>query len=227
MTTPPDSGPRSARLRAVGLLCVLLLTPACGGHNKNENRILPVQVTLNIDPFLGLPDPAVFLQEAPPTSGDLVTVDVKLHTSGAPINFDAYTLEFHYDPLLVNVGDVFDANPAVLGQCCFPNSPTCGSCDPLCSVTSDSNINGVLLLVVAALPNCPTASVTTDTTLLTLGFIATTTIPGPVPANDPSKAPGRIQLISGAGHGDCEILSNLVDQVIQCVDGNAYLTATR
>ncbi len=228
-STPPDSGPPLMRLCAATIF-VALLVPACGGHNKTENRIRPIEARLTIVPFPGTPDPAVFL-EGTAAMGDLVTMDVKLHNgTGTPIDFDAYTLEFHFDPLLVNVSDVFNVNPAVLGQCCFPNSPTCSSCDPLCSVNANADTTGVLLLGVAALPGCPTASVTGDTTLLTLGFTAATTIPGPpVPPNDPNAAPGRISLISGAGHGDCEILNGVgvVDLGIPCVDGSAYITASR
>src|SRR2546426_1060531 len=153
--TPPDSGTRSARLCAAALVAALV-SPACSGSNKTENRIRPIEAKLNIVAFPGTPDPAVFLEPVS-TTGDLVTVDVKLHnTTGTPIDFDAFTLE----------------------------------------------------------------------------FIAATTIPGPpVPPNDPNAAPGRITLISGAGHGDCEILQNLGDvlvngQPIQCTDGSAYLTGT-
>ncbi len=233
--TPPDSGTRSARLCAAALVAALV-SPACSGSNKSENRIKPIEAKLNMAAFPGTPDPAVFLEPVR-TTGDLVTVDVKLHnTTGAPIDFDAFTLEFTYNFHLVQIGDVFDVNPIVLGDCSAGPS-----CSPLCSnnvadanlgLTADVNGKAHFVMGVAATPGCPTASVTSDTPLVTLGFIAATTIPGPpVPPNDPNAAPGRITLISGAGHGDCEILQNLGDvlvngQPIQCTDGGAYLTGT-
>jgi hypothetical protein len=234
-STPPDSGPPLTRLCAATLLVAFVL-PACGGHNKTENRIRPIEARLTIVPFPGTPDPAVFLEPVS-TTGDLVTVDVKLHnTTGNPIDFDAFTLEFTYDFNLVQIGNAFDVNSLLLGDC------NAGStCDPLCSnnaadanrgLTVDVNGKAHFVMGVAARSGCPTASVTSDTTLVTLGIIAATTIPGPpVPPNDPNAAPGRITLISGAGHGDCEILQNVGEvlvngQPIPCTDGSAYLTGT-
>jgi hypothetical protein len=225
---PPASGSRTAHFFAV-LLVAVLLVPACGGHNKSENRIKPIQANLSITTFPGAPDPAVFLEKVS-TTGDLVTVDVKLHnTTGSPIDFDAFTLEFTYDFNLVQVGSVFDVNPSLLGDCttgtsctvCLNNADRANQ-----GLTVDANGKAHFIMGVSALPGCPTASVTSDTTLVTLGFIAASTIAAPVPANDPTNAPGRITLISGAGHGDCEILNATVDLGIQCVDGGAFLTAS-
>jgi len=231
---PPASGSRTARLGAAPILAALLL-PACGGHNKSENRIKPIQATLNLDAFPGTPDAAVFLEKVS-TTGDLVTVDVRLHNAtGNPIDFDAFTLEFTYDFNLVQVGDVFSVNGALLGDCNAGNP-----CDPLCSdnaadanrgLSVDAGGRAHFVMGVAAKSGCPAASVSADTTLVTLGFVAASTISGPVPPNDPSKAPGRIALIAGPGNGDCEILQNVAEvlvsgQPIPCTDGNAYLTAT-
>jgi hypothetical protein len=215
---------------ATAVLLALLL-PVCGGKDRSENRIKPIVATLHIDTFPGTPDPAVFLEKVS-TTGDLVTVDVKLHNgTGGPIDFDAMTLEFTYDFSLIQVGDVFQVNPGVLGDC---NAGTV--CDPAClSNAADANkgltvgVDGKAHFVmgVAALPGCPTASITSDTTLVTLAFIAATTIPEPIPPNDATQAKGRITLVSGPGRGDCELLSNLVDLGITCVDGNAFITAAR
>lgn len=228
--TPPRPGARVALLCTATVLAASFL-PGCGGKDKVENRIKPIVASLTMTAFSGAPDPAVFLEEVSRT-GDLVVVDVKLHnTTGAPIDFDAFTLEFTYDFRLIQVGDLFQINPALLGDC---NAGT--PCDPLCSsnaagandgLTVDANGKTHFLMGIAAKAGCPTASVNSDTTLLTLGFIATTTIAGPPgPAFDPDQAPGRIALISGAGRGDCEILSGLTDLGISCVDGKAFLTAS-
>src|SRR5436309_2145886 len=122
--TPPDSGPPFARL-AVALVALLLVAasaPACG-RSKNENRIKPIFANLSIDTFTGSPNPAVFLRKEK-TTGDMVTVSVNLHTTST-IDFDAFTLEFDYDPNLVQVSDTFDVNSILLGYCCFPGSNTC------------------------------------------------------------------------------------------------------
>ncbi len=227
--SPPDSGAPFARL-AVALAAVLLVAasaPACG-RSKSENRIKPITATLNIIPFSGTPDPAVFLEKLS-QSGDLVTVNVKLHTS-SPITFDAFTLEFHYDPTLVQVSDVFDFNPGLLGDC-NSGSP----CQPLCQINAEAaNTNGTLLIAIASPTDlstgatCQTATVSSDTTLLTMGFVAATTIEPPNPPSAPP--PGRITLYTNpdpSRHGDCEILNALADQGVPCLDLNATMTASR
>src|SRR2546425_3095007 len=118
--TPPDSGAPVARL-AVALAALLLVAasaPACG-RSKNENRIKPIVATLTIqNPYQGAPDPAVYLFKDPKDSRfpDLETVEVRLRAT-SPVSFDAFTLEFTYNFLVIQVGDVFDVNPAVLGDC--------------------------------------------------------------------------------------------------------------
>ena len=213
-----------------------MLAPACGHGSKSENRIKPLEAVLTMPNFSGTPDPAVFLEKGQASGGDLVILEVKLRNgTGNPIDFDAFTLEFTYDFNLIQIGDVFEVNGALLGDCGAGKV-----CDALCSnnaaasnqgLTVDGNGKAHFLMGVAARPGCPTASVTTDTTLVSIGFIAATTIPGPVSPNNPDTAPGRIALISGAGRGDCEILQNVAEvlvngQPISCNDGGAYLTAT-
>jgi len=231
---PPASGRRFSPLIATAALLFAILLPSCHDSNTNENRIKPILATLHMVTSPGTPDPAVYLEEVS-TTGDLVIVDVKLRNgTGSPIDFDAFTLEFTYDFNLIQVGDAFTVNPSVLGDC---HAQTV--CDPICNtnatdanhgLTVDVNGKSHLFMVVAAKAGCPTASITADTTLVTLGFIAATTIPEPVPPNDPSQAQGRIALIAAPGHGDCEILQNVAEvlvsgQPIQCVDGSAYMTA--
>jgi len=135
---PRCPGARAPLLGATILLAACIL-PACGGNDRNENRIKPVEASLTIVPFPGTPDPAVFLEEASPPTGDLVVLNVKLHNAtGTPINFDAFTLEFTYDFRLIQAGTVFDINPALMGDC---NAGTL--CDPLCSTNAASANDGL------------------------------------------------------------------------------------
>ncbi|MBI1949796.1 MAG: hypothetical protein HYS34_00335 [Acidobacteria bacterium] len=216
---PPDSGRRFASLSAAAAALLLaLLLPACGGDDRPENRIKPIQATLAIDLFQNAPDPAVYFLKDPKDARfpDLETVQVRLYTTG-PVNFDAYTLEIHFDPTVVQIGDVFEFNPGLLGGC-FGGT----TCEPFCLVnTSQANATGTLLVGVSKRPDafCPPASIATDTMLLRIGFIAQSTIAPPG---------SRIEIIEGPGDGDCEILNNLVeDPTVDCVDGNASMTATR
>src|SRR5262249_30616023 len=149
--------------------------------NNPENRIKPITATLTITPFPGSPDPAIYLEPVS-TTGDLVTVNVKLHTS-APVAFSSLDLEFAYDFTRVQITDVFDVNPAILGDC-----NDTGNCQPLCRPNAADATQGIpsypdglghFVLGVSALPGCPTASLTTDTTLVTIGFQAATTIDPP------------------------------------------------
>ena len=68
-----------------------------------------------IDPFPGTPDPAVFVEKVG-TTGDLVAVNVRLNAT-TPQSFDAFTLEFTYDFQSVQIGNAFDVNPALFGDC--------------------------------------------------------------------------------------------------------------
>ena len=192
---------------------------ACSGGTKNENRIKPVTADLALTPYANSPDPAIFLQKVS-TIGDLVTVDVMLHSS-TTLTFDSLSLEFHFDPTLVQIADVFDVNPAVLGDC-----GGAGICPAICANNGGlSDTTGDLVLGVNRTPGCSSASLSGDTRLMTIGFVASTVIP----------APGtRIELIqSPSTHGDCEILqygppgSDLIEVPVACVDGNATMTSSR
>lgn len=213
------------RLSAAALAPALLFL-ACGGDNPNSNRIKPIQATLTIDPFLNSPDPAVYLVKDPKDARfpDLETVQVRLFTSGSAVTFDAYTIEIHFDPSLVQVGSVFEYDTGVLGGC---NSGA--QCAPLrCQVnTQDVNSTGVLLIAVVGSNNasCSPTTLTTDTMLVRIGFIAQTTIDPPGSAIDLFTNPVSTE------HGDCEILlydsTGLVDQGVLCIGGNALMTASR
>ncbi|MEK7284132.1 MAG: hypothetical protein AAB249_10000, partial [Acidobacteriota bacterium] len=149
---------------------------------------------------------------------DLETVQVRLFTA-SPIAFDAYTLEIHFDPTVVQVGVVFEYDPSVLGGC-FSGTP----CAPFCEVnTADANSTGTLILGVTAPRDCPATNIITDTMLLKIGFIAQSTI-------DPPGS--RIELFNSTDpppndRGDCEILLDTADLGIPFVDGNATMTASR
>ncbi len=160
-SAPPDSGPRFTRVYAAAALLLAVLLPSCRRSDKNENRISPILVNLDIqNPYTGSPDPAVYVQRVS-TTGDLVTIDVKLRAGAAPISFDTFTLEFTYDFKVVQIGDVFDVNPDVLGSC------SAGLvCDPLClnnaaqsnqGLTVDASGKAHFIMGVSAKSGCPPA----------------------------------------------------------------------
>ena len=125
------------------------------------NRIKPIVANLDIrNPYMGSPDPAVYVDKGS-TIGDLVTVNVKLRAGSAPIAFDAFSLEFTYDFKVVQIGDLFDVNPDVLGSC---NAGL--TCDPLCltnaaqanqGFTVDANGKAHFVMGVSARSGCPIA----------------------------------------------------------------------
>lgn len=279
---PPESSRRWPRVSVVAALVLAILSPSCHHKSENANRIKPILADLQIqNPYMGSPDPAVYLDKGQ-VLGDLVTVNIKLRAGQAPIAFDAFSLEFTYDFRLVQIGDVFDVNPDVLGSC---NAGLV--CDPLCltnaaqanqGFTVDAAGRAHFVMGVSARSGCPIAktgrckdiNMTTctmdsdcplgetcdtgaglckatnkacaldsecvsgescvpvaDTTLVTLAFIAATTIESP---------PGsRIELFTNpdtSKHGDCEILRNVAEVLvggrpIPCVDGNAFMTTSR
>jgi hypothetical protein len=252
MSTPPPSGQHLGRASAAAALALAFLLPSCHNSNTSENHIKPILADLQIlNPYMGSPDPAVYLDKGS-TSGDLVAVHIKLRAGAAPLTFDAFTLELTYDPKVMQIGDVFEVNPDVLGSC---HGQT--SCDPLCldnaadanqGLKVDQNGKAHFVMGVSARAGCPaaktgrckavaitnrsclvdteclageTCALVADTTLLTLAFIAATTI----------EPPGsRIELFTNpdsSKHGDCEILNGVVDLPIPCEDGNAFMTASR
>ena len=112
-----------------------------------------------------------------------------------------------------------DTDCQTIGETC--DNQVCSSTNSACTVDSECILGESCTLVA-------------DTTLVTLAFIAQTTIPDPLPG-DPTQAKGRIALISGPARrgGDCEILDRFTDEVlvggqpISCEDGIVYVTAAR
>lgn len=147
-------------------------------------------------------DPAVYFEKAS-ASGDRVMVSLKLRSSSL-IDFDAFTMEILFDPSLVQFTGI-DGSNTPFGAC------SAAPCGPLCLSAVGSP--GDLLIGVTALGTCPSASVSGDITLLAIGFAATA----------PGSSP--IRFVQGPGRGDCEILNDLVDLGIPCLDGNATITA--
>jgi hypothetical protein len=220
---PRGHASRTAILIATFTVGASLLV-ACGGRNENENKIAPIRASLDIAPVLD--DPAVFFREhADQDPGDdLVFIDVVLRTT-SPTVFDAFTLEIHFDPALVQVAGgssgVFLDTPfgvcnEVVSSCTVPSAQ-----DPLCVFSGDESITtGELLLGVTANIGygCPAATASGEVKLLTLGFAAAST------------GTSSIDLIYNSDPmtpGDCEILNGLGDLGIPCFDGNATLSATR
>ena len=193
---------------------------ACGGDDSPKNRIKPIQATLTIDPFLNSPAQAVYLVKDPQNAQfpDLETVQIRLYTT-TDVTFDAYTIEMHFDPSRVQVGNAFEFSPNILGGC---NSGVL--CAPLCLVNqSEVNSTGTLLIGVAKKAGCADTTVSADTMLVRIGFIAQTTIDPPGSAIELFTNPVSSE------HGDCEILLGpaLTDLGIPCVGGNALMTASR
>ncbi len=156
---------------------------------------------LTVDPVLQ--DPAVYFEKAS-AAGDQVLVNVKLRSSNR-IGFDGISLEITFDPAVIRFTGM-DGGDTILGSC---GGAACG---PLCASAVSPGAPGDLLLGVSATPSCPNASVTGDVTLVTIGWAAV--------------APGSslIHFVQNSGHGDCEILSNLLSLGIPCVDGNATIS---
>src|SRR6266540_6679418 len=124
---PGSLAPSRHPLAVVPLSLLIFFLSACHGRDNNENRISPIRANLDIqNPYMGSPDPAVYMDKVS-TTGDLVTVDVRLRAGSAPVSFDTLTLEFTYDFKVVQIGDVFDVNPDALGSC---NAGLL--CDPIC-----------------------------------------------------------------------------------------------
>jgi hypothetical protein len=109
-------------------------------------------------------------------------------------------------------------------RCCSTDTDCPGgeTCAPSRADTGRCNVTTVAQC--AADPDCPpgeTCNAVADTTLVTIGFIASTTI-------DPPGTPVTLYTNPDSSkRGDCEILSNLVDLGIPCEHGNATMTTTR
>jgi hypothetical protein len=251
ISAPPASGPRFSRASAAAAIALSFLAVSCHGSNTSENHIRPIRADLQIqNPYTGSPDPAVYMDKGS-TSGDLVTVHIKLRAGAAPITFDAFTLELTYDSKVIQIGDVFEVNPDVLGSC-HGQTP----CDPLCldnaaeanqGHTVDQNGKAHFVMGVSARYGCPAAktgrckgmAITNRPCLVdaecltgeTCSLVADTTLLTlAFIAASAIQPPGsRIELFTNpdsSKHGDCEILNGVVDLPIPCEDGNAFMTAS-
>jgi hypothetical protein len=97
-----------------------------------------------------------------------------------------------------------------------------GADGPLCQPAGDENVTGELFLGMGGDIDgqCYTYNSPGAVTLARLAFNATSAIEDPID--------GRLELVSGSAlSGDCAILRNLVDLMIACDDGGAYITASR
>jgi hypothetical protein len=196
---------------------LLLVIAACSKSSNNEDKILPVHADVTVDAVTATP--AIFLQKSASNTGqiDVVALDIMLRPSGTA-SFSAITMEVKFDPALVQIGQI-DTSASPLGDCQSTGScvPTCGNNVSSSGSGPTANVSGDLLLGVTKLFPCPGVSVSTETPLLTLWFIATTV------------GTSQITLVDGAGNGDCEILSGNppVSLGIPCYSGNATIVAAR
>jgi hypothetical protein len=170
---------RNRAPRAAVCACALLAL-ACG-KNKTTDLIKPVTASATIEAVSASP-PYIFVTN-PQSSGDLVTVEVMLRPSGSA-TFDAYDLEFSYDPRLVQPELVEDNGPvtpfptatASSGAVCNDASAVCAGTtvlNPLCA-SSFSNAAFLFGASVNTGSGCLGTTVTGDTHLLTIGLQATT-----------------------------------------------------
>ncbi len=221
--------------RAWVLLALLLagggiLVAACSGKASEPNVIKPIHAGIALSAVTA--DPAVYFANPsvsdPTQTGatDFVTLDV-LYRDSTPRNFDAFTLEVHFDPGVVQIGEV--SGLTALGDCGG------STCQPICqnNVTqaegaNDANRTGVLLIGIGRQTSCPPAATLggAGIRLLTLGFIAATTT-GPSPIR-------LVYNLATSRDGECEILqypsasgNPFVDLKVPCYDGGAVLTAQR
>jgi hypothetical protein len=173
----PRHRPFSSRVPLlVTIACAALLLPACRGDEGKRNQILPIRASIDL-PDPEPPGPAVFLRQSifdTDPDDDLVVLDVVLRTP-ADLEFDAFNLEIHFDPGIVNVGGdpddpPFSATPfGTCNQCvrtCMPPCPTppcprppCQLCDAACDPP-----NTVDQLSVTSNPLCLVNSVDANAT---------------------------------------------------------------
>jgi hypothetical protein len=196
-------------------LLLLLAFAGCGGDENNNDAIVPVQAAFDV-PNATTSDPVVFFQEsATDVAGDdIVVVDVMLKSTGGT-TFSAFTMEIHFDPGVVQVGQV-DLTATPLGDCTsgLALHPICA--DNVHSSTNPANDTGDLLLGVSAQSGGVLASVTGTEKLFTLRFVGA------------SVGTSLIEFVDGAGSGDCEILdATPADLGIDCDSGGAVVTVAR
>jgi hypothetical protein len=187
---------------------------ACNRGNKKEDLITLPHAVVDTPAVAG--DPVIFFQKSATdtdTTDDIAIVDVMLRST-ASVTFDGFTMEIRFNPGLVQIGQL-DLTATPLGDC----SGT-GILPPICqsnvnSPTSPANDTGDLLFGVGARPGGASATVSGTTKLFTLRLVVTTV------------GTSNLEFVTGAGHGDCEILASVVDLGIPCDSGTTTVTGAR
>jgi len=150
------------RVPLIALPAVILLgfVTSCGGNDdSNSNQISPIKADITIAPPTG--DPVVWLDKVG-ASDDLVTIDVKLRTSG-PLEFNGFTLYFRFDPTVVQfAGYMQPVNPLDPDGKIVDPFGECGSFDTYCSKypfmtgTCNDVANGTCMITQSGI--CSTSS---------------------------------------------------------------------
>jgi hypothetical protein len=224
--------------RAAVAALALVPLAACDEDEK-EPAVLPIRAAVTVDQVMG--DPALYFAPSDldtRSDDDIVVLDLMLRMSLAR-EFDAFSVRVRFDPGVVLFA-AYRQTPEADGQTFNPfgecNSgatycakypppppgdpnPAPGTTGPLCQPQSVSPVYPPEdhLISVAARDSSACDSYTQGGTirLLSLTFIAATV------------GTTRVELVSEEPH-DCEILMTL-DPIpgVQCLDGNATITASR
>ena len=206
-------------MRRFALPVLLVLTFAGCSGDEHKDVILPL--VASFDPGDSpTADPVVFLLKSPADtvpSDDVVVVDVLLR-SNVGTTFSAFTMEIHFDPGVIQVGQV-DLTATPLGDCTSSTGlhPICA--DNVNSSTDPANDTGTLLVAVGSQSGGALANVVGLQKLFTLRFVGA------------SVGTSDVTFTQGAGSGDCEILDAQVDLGVTCHNGappnTAHVVVTR
>jgi hypothetical protein len=185
----------------------------CKGGDVNQNVIVPVVASVTMDTPEPTSSPLAFLRELPgstpnSTTDDLVTFKLILRPSGS-LQYRGFTLDVQFDPGKVQLAGIVGGPTGIqtpVGICPLNGGQGSDVCDPLClfNLTGNDNANatGHLIVGVYLESKCVFPHLATgEESLMTLGFRAATNIS--------TMQEGRIQLITGPGSGDCEILDTV------------------
>jgi hypothetical protein len=212
----------SAVRRSVLPVLLALAFAGCNGNGNNDDAILPLQAAVTI-PDAPSGDPVVFFQKSPSdtiTNDDIVGIDVMFQSNAGTV-FSAFTMEIHFNPGVIQVGQV-DLTSTPLGDCTATTGlfPICSD-NAATSSVSPANDTGTLLIGVGARSGGPLANVTGPEKLFTLRFIGA------------SVGTSLIEFVDGPGNGDCEILAEQpapdppLNLGVPCQSGRAMVTVAR